>query len=45
MDEYNAACDQETPFDLMKLDGKGTRGLSPNKTNWANPIATPPFYG
>lgn len=31
-------------FDLMKLDGKATTGLKPNKTNWANPIAQPPFY-
>ncbi|KAK0664086.1 Fumarate reductase [Lasiodiplodia hormozganensis] len=45
VDEFNEACDKETPFDLMKLDGKGTHGLSPEKTNWANPIVNPPFYG
>lgn len=43
--EFNEACDKETPFDLMKLDGKRTRGLSPEKTNWANPIVNAPFYG
>lgn len=43
--EFNAACDRDTPFDLMKLDGKATRGLKPNKTNWANPIEKAPFYG
>lgn len=35
----------DKPFDLMKLDGKATTGLSPNKTNWANPIAKGPYYG
>jgi succinate dehydrogenase/fumarate reductase flavoprotein subunit len=29
----------------MKLDGKATTGLKPNKTNWANPIDTPPYFG
>lgn len=33
VDNYNAAVDKETSFDLMKLDGKATRGLSPNKTS------------
>jgi tricarballylate dehydrogenase len=42
--EFNAACN-EKPFDLMKLDGKATKGLSPNKSNWAKPIQTAPFYG
>jgi succinate dehydrogenase/fumarate reductase flavoprotein subunit len=42
--DFNKACNDKT-FDLMKLDGKATTGLSPNKTNWANPIDTPPFYG
>ena len=42
--EFNAACNDK-PFELMKLDGKSTGGLSPNKTNWANPIVSPPFYG
>jgi len=45
VDAFNAAVDRNTPFDLMTLDGKATAGLSPNKTNWANPIETPPFYG
>ncbi|KAL2008689.1 hypothetical protein VTN00DRAFT_6883 [Thermoascus crustaceus] len=42
--EFNAACDKNMPFDLMKLDGKATKGLKPNKTNWANPIDKPPYY-
>lgn len=44
VDEYNAAINDK-PYDLMKLDGKATVGLSPNKTNWANPIVKAPFYG
>ena len=44
IDEFNAAVNDKE-FDLMKLDGKATKGLKPNKTNWANPIAKAPFYG
>lgn len=44
VDEYNAAINDKE-FDLMKLDGKGTTGLTPNKTNWALPIKDAPFYG
>ncbi|EME78694.1 uncharacterized protein MYCFIDRAFT_86959 [Pseudocercospora fijiensis CIRAD86] len=44
VDEYNAAVNDK-PFDLMKLDGKATTGLSPNKTNWAAKIEKGPFYG
>jgi hypothetical protein len=44
VDDFNNAINDK-PFDLMKLDGKATSGLSPNKTNWAAPIVKPPFYG
>lgn len=44
VNEFNGAINDK-PFDLMKLDGKATTGLSPNKTNWANPISEAPFYG
>lgn len=44
VEEFNAACNDK-PFELMKLDGKATTGVRPNKTNWANPIAKKPFYG
>ena len=44
VDEFNAAC-LDGPIDQSILDGKGTSGLTPEKTNWAAPIATPPFYG
>jgi tricarballylate dehydrogenase len=39
---YNAAV-QDGPYDPMRLDGKGTIGLEPPKSNWALPIDTPPF--
>ena len=42
--EFNAAC-PPGPIDQSILDGKATTGLSPEKTNWAAPIAQPPFYG
>jgi tricarballylate dehydrogenase len=41
---FNAAC-PEGPIDQQILDGKRTDGLNPDKTNWAAPIAAPPFYG
>lgn len=42
--EFNAAC-REGKFHPTKLDGLGTTGLTPPKTNWARPILEPPFYG
>ncbi|QKX55213.1 uncharacterized protein TRUGW13939_02305 [Talaromyces rugulosus] len=44
LDEYNSSIDNKE-FDPMILDGKRTNGLTPNKTNWANPIKVAPFYG
>ncbi|KIW97479.1 uncharacterized protein Z519_01063 [Cladophialophora bantiana CBS 173.52] len=44
VDEYNAAINDKE-FNLLALDGKRTHGLSPDKTNWANPINKPPYYG
>ena len=40
---YNAAVDQDTPFDPTALDGKGTQGLALAKSNWAQDITQPPF--
>ncbi len=40
---YNAAVDETTPFDPAALDGKGTLGLTPPKSNWAQRIDTAPF--
>lgn len=40
---FNAAVDDSVSFDASKLDGKRTRGLDPDKSNWAQKIDTPPF--
>ena len=40
--EFNAACNSE-PFNPGILDGKSTVGISPPKSNWAQPIDTPPY--
>jgi tricarballylate dehydrogenase len=40
--EYNAATGPGE-FDATQLDGKGTIGLAPPKSNWAREINQPPF--
>ena len=40
---YNAAVDTQTAFDPTALDGKGTTGLTPPKSNWAQKLDTGPF--
>ncbi|AZQ68270.1 FAD-binding dehydrogenase [Silicimonas algicola] len=42
--DFNAACRTDTPFDPNVRDGRRTEGLAIDKTNWANPIDTPPFH-
>ena len=42
--EYNAAV-QPGAFNPAVKDGKGTTGLTPPKSNWAQPIDTPPYLG
>ena len=42
--EFNAAV-QDVEFDPSVLDGKGTVGIEPPKSNWALPIDSPPFLG
>ena len=41
---FNAACRADRPFDPNVLDGRRTVGLAIEKTNWANPLDTPPFH-
>jgi tricarballylate dehydrogenase len=36
--EYNAAIARDVPFDPNIKDGRTTRGLAIDKTNWANAI-------
>jgi tricarballylate dehydrogenase len=43
--DYNAAVVDEKPFVRYKLDGRRTKGLKPDKTNWAQRIDTPPYWG
>lgn len=45
--EYNASIDTNVAFNPNVRDGRGTRGLVPPKSNWANLIDEPPFvaYG
>lgn len=42
LDDFNSACGEQT-FDHTKLDGKTTTGITPPKSNWANPIEKAPF--
>jgi tricarballylate dehydrogenase len=42
--EYNAAVDTSVPFNANTLDGRSARGLLVPRSNWANPIDTPPFH-
>lgn len=44
VDEFNAAVDDDVPFDGTREDGRGTRGLIPKKTNWALALTEPPFH-
>ena len=43
--EFNAAVQQDIPFNPNIKDGRCTKGLKINKSNWANTIDTPPFHG
>ena len=43
MQEYNAAVQTAIPFDPNSKDGRATRGLDINKSNWATTIDQAPF--
>lgn len=45
--EFNAAVKTDVPFNHGVKDGRCTVGIEPPKSNWANPLDTPPFeaYG
>ncbi len=43
IEEYNRAC-REGKFDPTTLDGLATVGLAPPKSNYAQPLDTPPFH-
>jgi tricarballylate dehydrogenase len=44
IDAFNAAV-HPGEFNPAVLDGKGTRGVVPPKSNWALPLDAPPFVG
>jgi len=41
---FNAAVTTDRAYDPSQLDGRGTRGIEPPKSNWALPLDTPPYY-
>ena len=45
--EFNAAVRKDAKFDYTIKDGKCTEGITPQKTNWAQALDTPPYdaYG
>jgi tricarballylate dehydrogenase len=44
IDVFNAAATGDMPrFDAARCDGLATDGLTPAKSNWARPIAKPPY--
>jgi tricarballylate dehydrogenase len=45
VDTYNAGTRGEGTFDSRRLDGLGTRGVTPPKSNWARRLDQPPYYG
>jgi tricarballylate dehydrogenase len=45
VNEFNAAVMKEKAFNPAVKDGRGTRGLALPKSNWANALDTPPYYG
>ena len=40
---FNRAVRRDIPFDPTVRDGRGTDGLAIPKSNWANPLDTPPY--
>ncbi len=43
VNNYNAAVMTDVAFDPAVKDGRGTKGLSIPKSNWANVLNTPPY--
>ena len=41
--EFNSAVTTDVPFNKGIKDGRRTVGIDPPKSNWANPLDTPPF--
>ena len=47
VDDFNAAVDKGPggEFTMARKDGRRTEGIDPPKSNWAQRVDTPPFYG
>ncbi|MBI3976833.1 MAG: FAD-dependent tricarballylate dehydrogenase TcuA [Chloroflexi bacterium] len=45
VEEYNAAVQEDVPFDPTVKDGRSTIGITPPKSNWALKLDTPPYVG
>lgn len=45
VEEFNASVQADVPFNPAVKDGRGTVGIFPPKSNWAQPIDTPPYVG
>ena len=43
--EYNASVQTDVPYNPAIKDGRCTVGIDPPKSNWAQPIDTPPYLG
>jgi tricarballylate dehydrogenase len=43
VEQFNRSILTDKPFVPAKLDGRGTQGISPPKSNWAVAIEKPPF--
>ncbi len=43
LEAYNAAVQKDVTFNPAVLDGRGTDGLIPPKSNWANVLDEPPY--
>ena len=45
IEEYNAAVQTDVTYNPTIKDGRGTVGITPPKSNWAELIDTPPYTG
>jgi tricarballylate dehydrogenase len=43
VERYNASIRLDVEFNPNVKDGRGTKGIHPPKSNWANPLDTPPY--
>src|SRR2546427_770577 len=43
--EFNAAVMKDVAFNPAVKDGRGTRGITPPKSHWAQPLDSPPYVG